>query len=144
VIGMVVEVLDGSARPSWRYGALSFVLSSPTVIATDQRSILHLGQEKQRWRRKAVSCLRLTRAILKIFRSIRQRWTEPTWGGESGALGIASASLRRALLSDTAPPERDSPVRNRTDYAAPAVRAYLTIIEREAVMVARTLHPDAA
>ena len=36
------------------------------------------------------------------------------------------------------------PVRNRTDHAAPAVRAYLTVIEREPEMAARALHPDAA
>src|ERR1700679_3126682 len=78
------KVVDGGACPSWRYGAF------------------HFGQEKQRWRRKAVSCLRPTRATLKIFRSTVRRWTVPTWGGGSGVCGTASASPRRALPGDTA------------------------------------------
>jgi uncharacterized DUF497 family protein len=57
---------------------------------------------RRRWRRKAVSCLKPTRATLKIFRPTVRRWTAPAWGGGSGVCGTASASPRRALPGDTA------------------------------------------
>jgi DNA-binding transcriptional regulator YiaG len=90
--------------------------------------------------------LRPTRATLKIFRSTVRRWTVPTWSGGSGRrlrsrlgltqegfaerYGIPLSAIRQYEIARTMPP--------------PAVRAYLTVIEREPEMAARALHPDAA
>jgi hypothetical protein len=76
-----------------------FGINLPQVLGEAKE--IEIG-EKQRWRGKAVCCLRPTRAALKIFLSAVRRWTVPTRAGGSGVCGIASALPRRALLSDTA------------------------------------------
>jgi hypothetical protein len=94
------DIKDGGACPPWRHGAFYF------------------SQEKQRWRRKAVMCLRPTSATLKIFRSIRRRWTAPTWAGirllrdrlgliQEGfakRYGIPLSSIRQYEIARTMPP----------------------------------------
>jgi putative transcriptional regulator len=53
-----------------------------------------------------------------------------TQEGFAGRYGIPLSAIRQYEIARTMPP--------------PAVRAYLTVIEREPEMAARALHPDAA
>ena len=101
---------------------------------------VHFGQEKQRWRRKAVfrptgdwfrpTVRMLDRAHMgRRIRRLRNR-LGLTQDGFAKRYGIPLSAIRQYEIARTMPP--------------PAVRAYLTVIEREPEMAARALHPDAA
>ena len=70
--------------------------------------------------RKSSMYSKPTRATVKIFRSTMRRWTVPTWGGGSGVtekhLGLTQEGFAERY---GIPAKRNSPVRDRTDHAAP-------------------------